>query len=76
MQCLLLNRLPQGEAWEYELKLDGYRTLAVAKPWWCEVRNRGCLVTHCEMRKYPLYVYGCLVKQGREAAVTVWDSNQ
>jgi DNA ligase D-like protein (predicted ligase) len=29
MQCLLVNRLPQGEAWEYELKLDGYRTLAV-----------------------------------------------
>jgi ATP-dependent DNA ligase len=29
MQCLLVNRLPQGEAWEDELKLDGYRTLAV-----------------------------------------------
>jgi bifunctional non-homologous end joining protein LigD len=29
MQCLLVNRVPQGEVWEYELKLDGYRTLAV-----------------------------------------------
>jgi DNA ligase D-like protein (predicted ligase) len=29
MQCLLVNKLPEGEEWEYELKLDGYRTLAV-----------------------------------------------
>jgi DNA ligase D-like protein (predicted ligase) len=29
MQCLLVSRLPEGEQWEYELKLDGYRTLAV-----------------------------------------------
>jgi DNA ligase D-like protein (predicted ligase) len=29
MQCLLVNKLPEGKAWEYELKLDGYRTLAV-----------------------------------------------
>ena len=29
MQCLLVNKLPEGEQWEYELKLDGYRTLAV-----------------------------------------------
>jgi ATP-dependent DNA ligase len=29
MQCLLVNKLPEGENWEYELKLDGYRTIAV-----------------------------------------------
>jgi DNA ligase D-like protein (predicted ligase) len=29
MQCLAINTLPEGTAWEYELKLDGYRTLAV-----------------------------------------------
>jgi ATP-dependent DNA ligase len=29
MQCLLVSKLPQGPEWEYELKLDGYRTLAV-----------------------------------------------
>ena len=29
MQCLLVSKLPEGEQWEYELKLDGYRTLAV-----------------------------------------------
>jgi DNA ligase D-like protein (predicted ligase) len=29
MQCLLVNKLPEGEEWEYELKLDGYRTLAM-----------------------------------------------
>lgn len=29
MQCLLVNKLPEGEAWECELKLDGYRTLTV-----------------------------------------------
>ena len=29
MQCLLVSKLPEGKDWEYELKLDGYRTLAV-----------------------------------------------
>jgi bifunctional non-homologous end joining protein LigD len=29
MQCLAVNKLPEGEGWEYELKLDGYRTLTV-----------------------------------------------
>jgi ATP-dependent DNA ligase len=29
MPCLAVKRLPEGEAWEYELKLDGYRALAV-----------------------------------------------
>src|ERR1700693_2810884 len=31
MQCLLVSKLPQGDEWEYELKLDGYRTLAVKR---------------------------------------------
>jgi bifunctional non-homologous end joining protein LigD len=29
MQCRSIEKLPQGKEWEYELKLDGYRTLAV-----------------------------------------------
>jgi bifunctional non-homologous end joining protein LigD len=29
MPCLSVTKLPEGEAWEYELKLDGYRALAV-----------------------------------------------
>ena len=29
MACLAVKKLPEGEAWEYELKLDGYRALAV-----------------------------------------------
>lgn len=29
MQCLAVEQLPEGSAWEHELKLDGYRTLAV-----------------------------------------------
>jgi DNA ligase D-like protein (predicted ligase) len=29
MQCLAVKQLPKGTDWEYELKLDGYRTLAV-----------------------------------------------
>ena len=31
MQCLLVNKLPEGEHWEYELKLDGYRTVVVKR---------------------------------------------
>jgi ATP-dependent DNA ligase len=29
MPCLAVKKIPEGEAWEYELKLDGYRALAV-----------------------------------------------
>jgi ATP-dependent DNA ligase len=31
MPCLAVQKLPEGEAWEYELKLDGYRALAVKR---------------------------------------------
>jgi bifunctional non-homologous end joining protein LigD len=31
MPCLAVKKLPEGEAWEYELKLDGYRALAVKR---------------------------------------------
>jgi DNA ligase D-like protein (predicted ligase) len=29
MQCLAVHKLPEGKDWQYEIKLDGYRTLAV-----------------------------------------------
>ncbi|MGA8555818.1 MAG: non-homologous end-joining DNA ligase [Candidatus Acidiferrales bacterium] len=29
MQCLAVTKLPEGKEWQYELKLDGFRTLAV-----------------------------------------------
>lgn len=29
MLCLSASSLPEGDAWEYELKLDGYRALAI-----------------------------------------------
>jgi ATP-dependent DNA ligase len=28
MLLLAINALPEGEDWEYELKLDGYRAIA------------------------------------------------
>ena len=31
MPCLAVKKLPEGEAWVYELKLDGYRALAVKR---------------------------------------------
>jgi len=31
MQCKLEERLPEGDEWEYEAKLDGYRALIVKK---------------------------------------------
>ena len=31
MPCLAVKKLPEGEAWEYELKLDGYRALVVKR---------------------------------------------
>lgn len=29
MECLSVNRLPDGSGWVYELKLDGYRAQAI-----------------------------------------------
>jgi ATP-dependent DNA ligase len=29
MECLEVDQLPEGELWQYELKLDGYRTIAI-----------------------------------------------
>jgi ATP-dependent DNA ligase len=29
MECLEVDRIPEGDLWQYELKLDGYRTIAV-----------------------------------------------
>jgi len=42
MQCLPAIRLPEGTAWEYELKLDGYRALGIKSDgcWKLLSRNR------------------------------------
>ena len=29
MECFKVDRIPEGELWQYELKLDGYRTIAI-----------------------------------------------
>jgi ATP-dependent DNA ligase len=29
MECLKVDQIPEGESWQYELKLDGYRTIAI-----------------------------------------------
>jgi DNA ligase D-like protein (predicted ligase) len=29
MECLKVDRIPEGELWQYELKLDGYRCIAI-----------------------------------------------
>ena len=29
MECLEVDQIPEGELWQYELKMDGYCTIAV-----------------------------------------------
>ena len=29
MLCLAVEKLPEGSAWQYEVKLDGYRAIGV-----------------------------------------------
>ena len=29
IECLEVHRIPEGDLWQYELKLDGYRAIAV-----------------------------------------------
>jgi ATP-dependent DNA ligase len=32
MHCLAVSKLPEGKEWQYELKLEGFRTLAAKHP--------------------------------------------
>jgi len=40
MLCLAASSLPQGNQWQYELKLDGYRALAIKTAGQLELRSR------------------------------------
>ena len=40
MQCKLVDELPEGERWLYELKFDGYRAIAIKNGARVELRSR------------------------------------
>jgi bifunctional non-homologous end joining protein LigD len=40
MLALSTNSLPEGPGWEYELKLDGYRALAIKTGRYVQLRSR------------------------------------
>ena len=40
MLCLSTSSLPEGEGWEYELKLDGYRAVAIKTGGSVQLRSR------------------------------------
>jgi ATP-dependent DNA ligase len=40
MLCLATSSLPEGPEWEYELKLDGYRALAIKTGKHVQLRSR------------------------------------
>src|SRR5689334_12830274 len=51
MECLPVGKIPEGEAWVYELKLDGYRAQAIRDGAGARLLSRrGKDLT----RKYPL----------------------
>src|SRR5215831_12541261 len=55
MLLLPTNGLPEGEAWAYELKLDGYRAIAIKTDGRVELRSRNNKDFN---RKYPAVVEG------------------
>src|SRR5262245_11049114 len=53
MQAKLVSRLPRGNGWSYELKLDGYRALAL---------KRGDVVHLLSRNRKPLTAYPEVIK--------------
>src|ERR1700730_13901523 len=49
MQCRSVDRLPEGSDWEYELKFDGYRALAL------KTGSRVRLMSRNERDSAPLF---------------------
>ncbi len=55
MQAKLVDKLPEGEEWEYEAKLDGYRVLVVKDRGITILSRRNNVLT----RDFPTVVEGC-----------------
>jgi ATP-dependent DNA ligase len=50
MECLAVAKLPDGPEWVYEIKLDGYRTLAINSNGKLSLFSRKCKSFN---RQYP-----------------------
>ena len=55
MLCLSTSSLPEGEGWEYELKLDGYRAIAIKTGRTLQLRSRN---DKDFTTRFPLIVMG------------------
>ena len=42
MLCLAVEKLPEGSAWQYEVKLDGYRAIGVPTKTGVEIMVMSC----------------------------------
>src|SRR5215470_9741255 len=65
MECLAVSRLPDGSNWVYEIKLDGYRAVAI--------NSNGTLSLVSKNRKsfnrqYPYIIEALLNGRGRQSA--------
>ena len=53
MECLALTKLPEGSGWVYEIKLDGYRAVAINAKGKLSLYSRKRKPFH---RQYPYFV--------------------
>ena len=68
MQALIVKTLPKGERWLYEVKVDGYRAIAIKNGDHCGARRRGRRSQCLRSAIVPAFAHECWRRLSRRSA--------